>query len=94
MTDKTFDELQKIAFPDHVFSVAKIREYAYAKKAGKPYPPEFEAHLAACNYCQKELRLMWLTDPLLNGEHDEQMKSAVRVTRDPAGPGEEPDSTL
>ncbi len=69
--------LERIVFSDHVFSISKLREFAYAKKCGESLSPELMAHIENCKYCQRELELLKQSDPILNGEDDKRSKVLI-----------------
>ena len=80
----TLAELEKAAFPEHPLSLIKLRDYAYAMRAGQAVRQDDERHIKSCDACQKQLARLQRTDPFLNGEGDKLLKVVVHAAKDAA----------
>jgi hypothetical protein len=79
----SLEDLLESAYPEHDPSYLQLRQAAYDKKAGGEYAAGIAAHLRTCTLCERRLKRIWDTDPLLTGKWKEKVRVLVHATADP-----------
>lgn len=81
----SFEELERAAFPECVFSSADLRQAAYAVKSGEKLHANIEAHLKDCDACRTEWEILWDSDPLLTGALHDSLRIVIEAAKDEVG---------